>query len=572
MGGRGQCGIGIVQLVLGLALLAAPARAQVSFETLALSGQTAPGAGGGEFAAFGVPTLNARGDVAFHATLEDGVGGVDAESDTGIWLLLEGGTLAARAREGSEIESGADPGDAYGQIFKSSGHPRIDATGRIAFSGRHRHFTATQSTDYLALFGPGAGAGSLALLATAWPLAPGGAPGVSARFSSFEPPAMNDAGQLAFAASLTGTGVNAGNDDGVWLCDGGAVSLFHREGNAAPGQPGNTLGPPFDPIQIAADGTPGFRATMFPAQDEYSRDTIWGPDLSGVFGLRVQTRQTPPPGGGPLDILISISVPRMNDEGNLSFYGRVGPFGGGPGIYNSFRSEDDDTLARVATQGELPHGLPGASLGFPETPVFNSTGEGVYAASFDEGGTPGEGLWAGPGFPLLVRSGDAPIGLPAGLELEAIDAPKINDPGHIVFAATLDPAGAGAGEDEVLVTIPSDGEPLLVVREGQGFQVAPGDVRTVASIDHVPSALADADHRHQVQDDSGRIVFRLGFGDGSSGVFRATPVTGFVPLPVGDGIVLLLSIGLAVTGLGAVHRSSAARTARSSTAAARPGS
>ena len=150
-----QAGIaGPIVAVVG-APISSGAEAQVSFETLVLSGQLAPGAGGAVFESFGVPAVNPSGDLDFYAKLEEGVGGVDSDNDTSIWVLPAGGVLTARAREGSLIESGADPGDQYGHIIEGFGHPRIDSTGQIAFYGRHRHVTVSQFTDYLALFGPG---------------------------------------------------------------------------------------------------------------------------------------------------------------------------------------------------------------------------------------------------------------------------------------------------------------------------------------------------------------------------------------------------------------------------------
>jgi hypothetical protein len=541
-------------------LAASGARAQVAFEALALSSQAAPGAGGAVFGRFSPPSVNAAGDLAFHGEFEAGVGGVDQDNDTSIWVLPEGGTLTLRAREGSPIETGAPPGDEYGHIFSSFGHPRIDATGQVAFRGRHRRVTATQFTDYGALYGPGVVSGSLKLVATSSPFA-GSAPGVTGSFASFEPPAMNTSGQLAFVAGLAGTGIGGNNDSGVWLSDAGNVTLFHQEGDPAPGQPGNTMHQAWTPLQIDASGTPGFRAMMTgPGVDEYSRDVIWGPDENGVFGLRVQTAQTTPPGGAPGDILISISVPRMNDGGHLSFSGRVGPFGAGPGVSTTFRSDDNAVLQQVAQQGSPPPGFPaGAEMGVAGVPLLNSSGQAVFSSDFTNAAESGDGLWGPDGYSeyaLLARSGDRPAGLPVGVVLEDLDTPIMSDQGDIVFAGLLASGGASPSNDLVLVTVPFGGPPTLIVREGDAFEVASGDVRTISDIAFIPSTLADPDHRHQVQDDTGRVSFLLEFSDGSSGLFRATAARQVAEVPIASWLSVPLTMTLAWAGAYTLQRRS----------------
>src|SRR5437867_3583270 len=47
-------------------------------------------------------------------------------------------------------------------------------------------------------------------------------------------PSLNDAGQVAFRASLTGTGVGSTNDTGIFRGSAGNLSLLVREGQLAP--------------------------------------------------------------------------------------------------------------------------------------------------------------------------------------------------------------------------------------------------------------------------------------------------------------------------------------------------
>src|SRR5215510_13205875 len=48
---------------------------------------------------------------------------------------------------------------------------------------------------------------------------------------------FNDSGQSAFAAYLTGSGVDPSNDNGVWSGSPGSLALVARSGLPAPGTP-----------------------------------------------------------------------------------------------------------------------------------------------------------------------------------------------------------------------------------------------------------------------------------------------------------------------------------------------
>jgi hypothetical protein len=73
------------------------------------------------------------------------------------------------------------------------------------------------------------GAGVTQTVAVTGDAAPGTAAGVS--FSFFSGPMLNDAGQVAFWSSLTGSV----NNEGIWRGAPGSLSLVARKGSQAPG-------------------------------------------------------------------------------------------------------------------------------------------------------------------------------------------------------------------------------------------------------------------------------------------------------------------------------------------------
>ena len=65
--------------------------------------------------------------------------------------------------------------------------------------------------------------------------------GEDATFLSFTAPSLNNHGQVAFAAQLSGTDVATGSDTGYWIATNGSLHSVIREGMPAPGMPEGTV-------------------------------------------------------------------------------------------------------------------------------------------------------------------------------------------------------------------------------------------------------------------------------------------------------------------------------------------
>jgi PEP-CTERM motif len=181
-------------------------------------GDSAPGTG----AAFddprilsAVPAINDLGQIAFANQLIGA--GVNISNDQGIWSGSPG-ALNLVVRQGD-----AAPGTDVGVNFGNLKNPVLNDTGEIAFradvgSG------ASASTGIWA-----EDSDTLGLVALASHHAPGTDPGVV--FQGFSGGMLfNAAGQIAFGGSLTGTGVDDSNSNGIWATDdAGELSLVVRE-------------------------------------------------------------------------------------------------------------------------------------------------------------------------------------------------------------------------------------------------------------------------------------------------------------------------------------------------------
>ncbi len=106
------------------------------------------------------------------------------------------------------------------------------------------------------------------------------APGVSdAQFDRLSSLALNNAGQVAFKATLGGGGIANNNDEGIWVGTAGSVVLAARESWAAPGIPGKVFGDNMfqsEPPLLNDNGQIALKARFVPAEaaDPYSQG-IW---------------------------------------------------------------------------------------------------------------------------------------------------------------------------------------------------------------------------------------------------------------------------------------------------------
>ncbi len=241
-----------------------------SLALVARTGSIAPGTGA-NYSFFHNPILNDAGQIAFIGGLTGP--GVSGSNGIGIWSKGSG-SLALEVREGEEA-----PGTQAFFHRLSPIHLAFNGAGQIAFRG--------------SLIGPGvdrhnnggiwsAGNGSLALVARTGNIAPG----TSARFSFLHYPALNDAGQIAFWGTLSGSGVDSGNGSGIWMGEKGSLSLVARAGESAPGTNA------FFSMQnrripvLNGGGQVAFEGLLIgPGVDRNNNEGIWAQDPFGELTL-----------------------------------------------------------------------------------------------------------------------------------------------------------------------------------------------------------------------------------------------------------------------------------------------
>jgi hypothetical protein len=236
----------------------------------------------------------------------------------------------------------------------------------------------------------------------------------SGSFSSFPSfifgarPSINDAGRVAFVATL----------------DAGGVGVF--VGNGGPTVPATDSSGPFEAFGISTginnDGAVAFRA-LFEGGE-------------GIFAASGDVVTTIADNGGPFDSLDSVSI---NDAGTVAFKGFLDT--GGAGIFSGSGGQ----ITPIAdSSGPFDPFL------FSD-PSINSQGTVAFSGGPDSFTT---GVFAGDGGALAVLVG-------ANGPLSFFGQPSINDSGAVAFEAFFDGRGIYLGPDPLADKVVAFGDPLL---------------------------------------------------------------------------------------------------------------
>jgi len=371
------------------------------------AGQPAPG--GGTFEHFGVEALpivaplNARGQVAFYATLLRGPG------SEGLFLASASG-IAKVVMEG-------DPAPGGGTISGLGKHPvpALNEAGTVAFAG-----SVAGGKGVEGIFT--AARGRLQTVA----MAPAVAPGIpSGTLAGLDAPALNDRGDVAFLAT-----VRRGREtiEAVYQRAGGKVRKLVAQGDPAPAG-GAFAG--FGPPALNNGGAVVFAAVIEGRAVPGGIFLAQGGQLKMLVGAGDET----PAGGIYMKFSERVSV---NDAGLVAFQAvlRHGP------VPAAVFAVDGGRARKVAAVGDSAPG--GGTLShFGPWPAVNAAGTVGFAASVDAGPSPVAAFVAGAsGLAKIAGIGDpVPGGTLATLTLHPVVS--LSAPGSLTFAGAPSPTGEG---------------------------------------------------------------------------------------------------------------------------------
>ncbi|HJQ81596.1 MAG TPA: choice-of-anchor tandem repeat NxxGxxAF-containing protein [Lacipirellulaceae bacterium] len=350
----------------------------------------------------------------------------------------------------------------------------------------------------------------------------------SARFSIIYPPALNEAGQLAFYAILSHASISDDKANAIWGGTPDNLRPVIREGDSAPGTTWRFQD--FANLPLLSDGGHIlFNADLENAPSERD-EGVW---LAGPNGVELLAQTGVSTGGTPwaLESLVGIMVNgdyAVGDGGHAAFkgvlsnvanslwFGRPGqmavvayndmllPAGrgfssgsrvaslsdlGGPAISvdgklvfqatisaesgsrdDSIIIADGNGLQLVASEGAMPPGLPGDEFRSFRDPAINNVGRVAFEAAlkdFDES------LWVGtPGnLQMLVRQGDpAPVGIPGAyfVGADTFSEIRLNDAGELAFIGQFFYTGIPSNNNTGLFVAGKEGVRLVALEAQVG--------------------------------------------------------------------------------------------------------
>ena len=536
-----------------LAAMSAGAGAEVIYQTVALGGQAAPGAGAGvtyqnsaanAFNDFFAPSLNSTGHVAYRAVLAGT--GVTTANDNALFAG-PAGFVNLLAREGD-----AAPGTTvlFGNLGLFPGAPVLNDSGLATFETLLVGGGVTTANDEAIYAGiPG---GPLTLVAREASQAAGLPAGVNygTLTGGNGQVFLNDAGHLVFSTILSGTGVTTTNNEAIFAGPPGALAPVIRKGDQVPGLPaGVNYGSLFFPALNDA-GHVTFKGRLAGAGVTTSNDDviIAGPPASPTVVAREGSQAAGFPAGTNYVVLSSSpTFPSLSDSGHVAFVSATTAPTGGFAVFAGM----PDSVALVANEGDqvpgLPAGVTYGNLLTARSLGINDAGRVAFAAILSGTGVTAandEALFTGlPGStPLVAREGSQAGGLPAGVNYGEfrfdIARFEFNDLGQIAFISPLTGTGVTGANDEALFLFDPVAGTQVLAREGDVIDVGGGDMRTIDDLLGIGfiAAFAGDDTANGLGNDN-RLVLRLGFTDGSEGIFTAV-----VPEPGAVAAVLLPAV------------------------------
>lgn len=518
-------------MMIVLGFLSGPVHAGAPVRTVAITGQQAPSTDPGVvFLGLQDPVINSQGRVVFDGRLMGP--GVTIENGGGIWAERAGGLSLFLRWEQQAV--GTPPGITYW----ASGIPNQNANGRIAVPSSVQG-VGVDNSNSSCLFSDGSGA--ISLVARRGAQAPGTGAGIS--FSQYGNFLLNEQGHHAFYCAVAGAGIDFTNDECIFSDAGGALGLVGRDGDPAPGtEPGVVFRGMFNPSFNDA-GQVAFHATLFgPGIGGLNGRGIW---LGGVGSLNLAVRAgDPAPGTNPAGDFITFSNPDLNNAGHFAFSASLAQGGMIDATNDTGIWVMGGGLSRnVAQEGGQATGAPAGVLWgdfiSPSNvrPGLDGTDHIAFIAPLTGAGvdmTNDTGLWADNGgtLELVVREGSQAPGLAAGTQFGALVFGGINNTGMVLFDATLVGGAVTVGVNDRSLWLHRPGLGLtLLARSGEMVEVAPGDMRTIMELATIGGSRGSEDGGRECLNDSGQAVFLASFTDTSVAILATIG-----PDQDGDGI------------------------------------
>jgi hypothetical protein len=378
---------------------------------MAREGQSAPG--GSTFGAGfgGDPKINSLGEVAFTSALSNNL--------IGLFRSRGGSNITQIAREGQTVPDGNGRYSGFEDLA-------FNDLGQVAWRGFLTN-TSGGSTDNQGVFRGDGTAGSATEIVRKGEAAPDG----NGTFVAFDSVGLSSGGQVAFGAFLS---PNSNSHRGIFRGVGGSVTQIARTGYAAPG------GGTFDFLQhptINDAGQVAFQASMTGTSDSSGIFRGNGETLTNSPLVQIVRRnQAAPDGNGSFSIMNIIG---MNSSGQVGFTGQFSGTSGGENDNFGLYRGSGGAITQIAREGQsVPDGN-GVISGFGSYELNNAGAMAFqgFLIGTSGGTTDDRGLYVSDGTDLLeaIREGDSVLGSTV-TDIRLADG-GFNSHGQVAYSATL---------------------------------------------------------------------------------------------------------------------------------------
>ncbi|MEQ1905761.1 MAG: choice-of-anchor tandem repeat NxxGxxAF-containing protein [Pirellulaceae bacterium] len=300
-----------------------------SVTQIARGGQSAPD-NNGTFGFFNNPDLNNSGHTVFQGAIFDSIGGDD--DDSGIFGS-SGGGISQIAREDQPLPS-------YLAKFSQFFVPALNNSGQVAFRANlvptHVHSTATQGIFQVS-------GGNINVIALDGQLAPD----ANGTFNSFDNPVLNNSNQLAFRAGLIGTSGGSSDNNGIFRGSGEIITQIARAGQLAPDANGTFSN--FGSPALNDLGQAAFWANLTGTSGG-SRDNIGIFRGGGGSVTQIARKgQSAPDANGTF---LGFGDPVLNNSGQVAFDGYLDDTSGGLSDDGGIFTSDGIDFFQVIREGD----------------------------------------------------------------------------------------------------------------------------------------------------------------------------------------------------------------------------
>lgn len=419
-----RAAVGIAALTCALT---APLAASAAPRAVALVGDPAPGTGGGTYSFFPETpvSINSAGEVAFAASIASGT--------TTSGLFVASSATSAAVAVAGQVAPGTGGG-----TYAILEHADINDAGQVAFTS-----TISGGTTTAGVFLDDGGLHTA--VAVAGDTAPGAGGGT---FVAFTGPVVNESGEVAFFATVTG----GTKSSGIFLATTGGLVPIVFVGDTAPvvGGTVSLLGRP----AVNDGGSVAYQAVLF---DGMANSTAMFVGSGGTPSLVAAPGDVPSGAGGLAYFAFASTRPSIDASGDVAFMATLGATGSIDAIVVDAAGA---TGTAIALEGD-PHPSPGGGTFFSlnSKPVLAASGDVAFGAT-STSGNPFSGLFLadGTGVAAVALRGDPAPDTGGGTFGSFDNSPALSDAGDVAFASSIasgtasfgvfalpEPGAAGAG-------------------------------------------------------------------------------------------------------------------------------